>query len=93
MVGEFTSCHETNLIKSRDYKLLKYQNLEAARSSEFNRHAVSLHTIEVSTLGFVVAEPDFFKQGRIPNFDSLLVKDLSRTAVLASKSIYDNRLS
>src|SRR6266516_886160 len=35
VVGELTICHETNLIKSRDYKLQKYQNLEAARSSEF----------------------------------------------------------
>ena len=93
VVGELTVCHETNLIKSRDFKLQKYQNLEAARSGEFSRHAVLLHTIEVSTLGFVVAEPDFFKQGDIPNFDSLLIKDLSRTAVLASKSIYDNRSS
>ena len=54
-------------------------------------NAVLVHTIEVSTLGFVVAEPDFFKNGETPNFDSLLVKRLAKTAVLASKSIYDNR--
>ena len=91
VVGELTVCHETNLVKSRDYKLQKYSNLEAARSSEFSRRAVLVHTIEISTLGFVVAEPNFFKQGGIPNFDPPIVKELARTAILASKSIYDNR--
>ena len=91
VVGELTICHEINLIKSRDYKLRKYLNLEAARSAEFSRRAVLVHTIEISTLGFLVAEPNFFINGGIPNFDSLLVKELSKTAVLASKSIYDSR--
>ncbi len=63
VVGELTVCHETNFQHSRDYKLQKYANLEAARSSEFSSHAVLVHTIEVSTLGFVVAEPNFFKTG------------------------------
>ena len=91
VVGELTVCHETNLHQSRDYKLRKYSNLEAARAGEFKRHAVRVHTIEVSTLGFVVAEPDFFKNGGIPNFDPTLVKALSKTAILASRSIYCNR--
>src|SRR6266516_7490442 len=91
VVGELTICHETNLIKSWDYKLQKYANLEAAVSSEFSRRTVLVNTIEISTLGFVIAEPDFFKNGEIPNFDLPIIKDLSKTAVLASKSIYDSR--
>src|SRR6266516_1892690 len=91
VVGELTVCHETNLIKSRDYKLHKYSNLESARSSEFCRRAVLVHTFEISTLGFVVAEPDFFKQGGIPSFDPPLTRELAKTAILASKSIYDSR--
>jgi len=59
VVGELMICHETNLIKSRDYKLQKYQNLDAAKSNEFSRRTVLVNTIEVSTLGFGVAEPDF----------------------------------
>src|SRR6266516_2034081 len=54
VVGELTVCHETNLKQSRDYKLQKYSNLEAARAGEFMSHAVLVHTIEVSTLWFVV---------------------------------------
>ena len=91
VVGELTVCHETNLLKSRDYKLQKYCNLKAAVSREFSRCAVLTHTFEVSTLGFVVAEPNFFKNSGLPNFDPLLVKELTRTAILASKSIYCNR--
>src|SRR3989442_10189512 len=35
VVGELTVCHETNLLRSRDYKLQKYSNLGAARAGEF----------------------------------------------------------
>ena len=91
VVGELTVCHETNLIKSRDYKLQKYSNIEAARSSEFCRRPVKVHTIEVSTLGFVVAEPDFFKNAGLINFDHRLIKELATTALALSKSIYHNK--
>jgi len=90
-VGELTICHETNVLKSREYKLQKYANLGAARASEFRCCAVSVHTVEVSTLGFVVAEPNFFKLGGIPPFDPQITKDLSKAAILATKSIYDKR--
>ena len=88
VIGELTVCHETNLQRSRDYKLQKYSNLEAARASEFRDRSVLVHTIEVSTLGFVVAEPQ--KWG-IPSFDPLIVKELSTTAILATRTIYCNR--
>ena len=63
VVVELTVCHETNLRHSRIYKLNKYSNLEAAGSSAVKHHSVSVHTLEVSTLGFVAAEPNFFKIG------------------------------
>ena len=91
VVDELTVCHETNLQQSRDYKLQKYANLEAVRASEFRSRSVLVHTIEVSTLGFVVAEPNFFRNVGIQNFDTNLLKDLSRMALLASRSIYCNR--
>ena len=91
VVGELTVCHETNLQQSRDYKLQKYSNLEAVRASEFRSRTVLVHTIEVSTLGFVVAEPNFFRNGGIQNFDTNILKELSRMAMLASRSIYCNR--
>src|SRR6267154_1159490 len=91
VVGELTVCHETNLRRSRVYKLNKYSNLEAARCSAFKHPSVSVHTLEVSTLGFVVAEPNFFKFGGIPTFDQPLLKELTKAAVLASRLIYCNR--
>ena len=91
VVGELTVCHETNMQRSRDYKIQKYSNLGSARSTEFRGRAIMVHTVEVSTLGFVVAEPSFFKNGGIPCFDPLILKALSKTAILASRSIYCNR--
>jgi len=91
VVGELTVCHETNMQQSREYKLNKYSNLGAATSSEFKSRGVLVHTTEVSTLGFVAAESNFFKMGMIPAFDPFLIKELGRAAVLASKSIYCNR--
>ena len=91
VIGELTICHETNMIQSRDYKLHKYANLEASRAGEFRGRSVLVNTIEVSTLGFVVAEPNFFKNAGIPAFDPCLIKELSRVAILASRSIYNNR--
>src|SRR6267154_2366012 len=91
VIGELTVCHETNMQRSRDNKLQKYSNLAAATANEFRSRRVLVHTIEVSTLGFVVAEPNFFKNGGIPVFGPAMVMDLSRTAILASRSIYCNR--
>ena len=91
VVGELTVCHETNLQQSRDYKLRKYSNLGAARAGEFQSHSVLVHTIEISTLGFTVTEPNFFKNGGIPPFDIPLLLELSKTAITCSQSIYCNR--
>ena len=89
--GELTVCHETNLQLSKDYKLQKYSQLAAARASEFKRHEVQVHTIEVSTLGFVVVDPNFCKSAGLANFDPPLIKNLARSAVLSSRSIFCNR--
>jgi hypothetical protein len=89
MVGELTICHETNLITSRDYKINKYSKLSHARSIAFISHTVSVHTFEISSLGFVVTEPDFFKLAKIPIFSP--TSELFKTVILASRNIYCNR--
>ena len=66
-------------------------DLEAARAVDFRSRAVLVHTVEVSIPHFVVAEPNFFKNGGLPNLDHPLLKEISRTAILASISIYCNR--
>jgi len=91
VIGQLTVCHETNMMRSREYKMQKYSNLGAARSTEFRSRAFSVHTMEVSTLGFVVAEPSFFTNAGIHCFDPIILKALSKSAILASRSIYCNR--
>ena len=91
IVGELTVCHETNLQRSKDYKLQKYSHLADARASEFKRHEVQVHTIEVSTLGFVVVDPNFCKSVGLSNFDPPLLKDVVRSAISSSMSIFSNR--
>ena len=69
-------------------------DLEAARAVDFRSHAVLVHTVEFSIHHFVVAEPNVFKNGGLPNYlnlDHPLLKEISRTAILASISIYCNR--
>ena len=90
-MGELTVCHEINLFSSRGYKLNKYLNLSDAKSSAFRSYTVSVHTLEVSSLGFVVAEPNFFKLGKISTFSPKFTSELSKTAILASREIYCNR--
>src|SRR6266516_2587029 len=89
--GKLRVYHETNMQHSREYKIKKYSNLDSAKSSEFRDRKVLVQTIEVSTLGFDVAEPNFFKLGRLPDFDSSFIKELGKAAVLASKDIYAKR--
>src|SRR6266516_2353160 len=91
VVGELIVCHETNLQRSRDYKLQKYSQLAAAKASEFKRHEVLVHTIEVSTLGFVVVDPNFCKSVGLSSFDPPLLKDVVRSAISSSRSIFCNR--
>ena len=91
IVGELTVCHETNLVSSRNYKLNKYTNLSSSKSCAFKHLPVSVHTIEVSTLGFVVVEPNFLKGGGLPTFPPAFLSELSRAAILSSHHIYCHR--
>jgi hypothetical protein len=91
IVGELTVCHETNLVSSRDYKLNKYANLSLSKSCAVKQLPVSVHTIEVSALGFVVVEPNFLKEGGLPKFSPAFLSELSSAAILSSHHIYCHR--
>ena len=90
-VCELTVCHETNLQISRDYKLNKYANLASSRSSLVSHIPVRVYTIEVSTLGFVAAEPNFFKDCAIPFLSNTILTEIIKTTALASHDIYGKR--
>ena len=50
---ELTICHETNLMKSKQYKKDKYKNIGSSCTALDSGKPVSNFTIEVSTLGLV----------------------------------------
>jgi hypothetical protein len=90
-VCELTVCHETNLRASRDYKINKYANIASSRSSLVSQLPVRVYTIEVSTLGFVAAEPNFFKDCALPYLNNSILTEIIKTTALASHDIYGKR--
>ena len=90
-VCELTVCHETNLTASRDYKINKYANLASSRSSLVSQLPVRVYTIELSTLGFVAAEPNFFKDCAVPFLSNTILTEIIKTTALASHDIYGKR--
>ena len=49
-VLELTICHESNILKSRSYKINKYSDCKLYLNSEFRNHKIELFTLEVSVL-------------------------------------------
>ena len=90
-VCELTVCHETNLLSSRNYKINKYANISAAKSSLVQNHSVNVYTIEVSSLGFVVVDPNFLKECSLAKFSNELLTEIAKSAILASHDIYAKR--
>ena len=52
-VLELTVCHETNLVKSKNYKISKYIDIKSHLQPGFSNYNVQIFTIEISTLGFI----------------------------------------
>ena len=52
-VLELTICHESNILKSRLYKLNKYSEIKSHLSPKFFSHNIQLYTAEISVLGFI----------------------------------------
>ena len=52
-VLELTVCHESNMIRSHDYKKNKYKDIARYGSTLTNNKKIVPHYIEVSTLGLL----------------------------------------
>lgn len=90
---ELTVCHETNLRKSRDYKLAKYANIECNLTTGFKAYAVKLNSIELTVLGFISDSSVFTK---LMSNQQLLLPELVYTNIIRnvignSYNIYLNR--
>jgi hypothetical protein len=90
-VWELTICHESNLHSSKQYKLDKYKLLHNDMSSIAGARRLSVHTIEVSTLGFVASTVDFTTALNIPGVPDDIILSIARQSIQSSFSIYCNR--
>ena len=91
IVLELTVCHETNVTKSRDYKLNKYLNLNKALKIPWHKSQLRTLTVEVSTLGCVSDLSQFSKAVQIEKISKETLKRIAVLALNHSFSIYINR--
>jgi hypothetical protein len=85
---ELTVCHETNLEKSKQYKQNKYDSLSKDATQLISTKLIGVHTIEVSTLGFISNCSSFFKTCNLPDFSVETKKNIIRSVLNDSFEIY-----
>ena len=90
---ELTVCHETNFLKSKNYKLNKYKEARIHLQNCFKHIPVQVYTAEISVLGIVSDLSDFFNAAHLPNFSLAASTELSRDAIKYSFEIYKLRNS
>ena len=90
---ELTICHETNLVKSKNYKINKYKNIDACLLDAFRDYSVSVYTIETSTLGFISNLNDFCGACRIDKLDSNTIRDIIVNTLHHTFHVYTMRNS
>jgi hypothetical protein len=88
---ELTICHETNLRKSKDFKLNKYCNIESDLKSEYSAFKLELHSLEMSVLGFMSDFSNFTKAVSIDLLPETVHPNLIRNVISNSYNIYLNR--
>ena len=91
IVLELTICHETNLIKSKDYKINKYRNIATELKSSFADRELKCFSIEVSTLGLISPIDEFCRACKVHTFPDSLKQNIIRATLSSSYKIYCNR--
>jgi len=89
IVAELTICHESNLSKSKNYKLNKYSNLNEDLNLTFADYNLQIVTIEITSLGIMVGVNEFLNSLSIKN--KLIAKDVINTVLGNSYDIYRAR--
>jgi len=90
-VLELTVCHESNFVKSHEYKINKYINLQSDVTTLTVNSTVITNCIEVSTLGLTSNISDFTKLVAIPNMSPAIKFRISKSVIDHSFQIYCNR--
>ena len=93
LVLELTVCHETNLQKSKQFKLSKYENINTCLQSSFKNIPVQVYSIEVSVLGFISELKTFTNAAVLPDLNTSTRSALTLEAIKSSYEIYKQRIS
>ena len=88
---ELTVCHETNLVKSRDFKINRYKNLHLCGSTLAGSRIITSHFVEITTLGFISDLSIFAKLVKICPPSVQTMTGLTKCALDNSFQIYCNR--
>jgi hypothetical protein len=92
-VLELTVCHETNLQKSKLFKLGKYENINTCLQSSFKNIPVQVYSVEVSVLGFLSDLRTFTNAAVLPDMNTSTRSALTLEAIRNSYEIYKQRNS
>jgi hypothetical protein len=88
---ELTICHESNLRKSKAYKLNKYRSLANDATPMIRRKVITCFSLEISTSGFISSLDEFTKSCKIPQLPDSLKCNIIRSTLNSSFKIYCNR--
>jgi hypothetical protein len=88
---ELTIFHETNLVKSKEYKAHKYTDIDNLKCSVISDCSVSIHTLEITVLGFRSDISAFTSACHLPNILEDISKLLTTAALNSSFDIYCSR--
>ena len=90
-VLELTVCHETNLLKSREFKLNKYKDANNHLQGCFSSTPVQIFTAEISVLGIASDLKPFCDSTNLPKIPLNTIAQLSKDAITCSFEIYKKR--
>ena len=88
---ELTVCHETNVVKSREFKQSKYIHLKSNLLPEFQHFDLNQFTIEIMTLGFISDSSQFSKNNLTDKMSEQIKFEILKSVVTDSYSIYCQR--
>ena len=88
---ELTVCHETNVVKSREFKQSKYIHLNSNRFPEFHCFDLNQFTIEITTQGFISDFSQFSENNLTDKMSDQIKFEILKSVFTDSYSIYCQR--
>ena len=91
LVLELTACHESNLLKSKEYKENKYRNISTHLLPCLAQVPVLVFTVEVSVLGIVSNLKSSTQAANLPDIPQSLLSAISKSTIMNSFEIFRSR--